>query len=78
MFNVSSNDAAGVVARRGSKLTERLPRADTAVRLSERGGHPALERPSKKSRKLRVTARHSVHAAYGRMVGEHEAAPCDG
>ncbi len=35
--------AAGVIARRGQKLTERLPRAGTVIGVPVRGGHHALE-----------------------------------
>jgi IS605 OrfB family transposase len=40
--------AAGVIARRGQKLTERLPRAGTVLRVPVRGGHHALELPARK------------------------------
>lgn len=62
--------AAGVIARRGQKLTERLPRADTAIRVPVRGGHSALELPARKSRDSRVTTWRSVHAAYRGVVRE--------
>ena len=41
--------AAGVIARRGQKLTERPPRAGTVVRVPAQGGHHALELPARKS-----------------------------
>jgi hypothetical protein len=56
--------AAGVTARRGPKLTERLPRAGPIVRIPVRGAHPAVELPARKRRKFRVVACHGVHAAY--------------
>ncbi|CAG9222041.1 hypothetical protein BCAR13_440120 [Paraburkholderia caribensis] len=62
--------AAGVIARRGQKLTERLPRAGTAVSVPVRGGHHALELPARKSGDSRVAAWRSVHAAYRDMVRE--------
>ncbi len=63
--------AAGVIARRGQKLTERLPRAGKAVRVPVRGGHHALELPARKSGDSRVAAWLSVHAAYRGAVREH-------
>ncbi|WP_242540284.1 transposase [Trinickia mobilis] len=62
--------AAGVIARRGQKLTERLPRAGTVLRVPVRGGHHALELPARKSRDSRVAAWRSVHAAYRGVVRE--------
>ena len=62
--------AAGVIARRGQKLTEYLPRADTVIRVPVRGGHHALELPARKSRDSRVAAWRSVHAAYRGVVHE--------
>ncbi|MGA9916885.1 MAG: transposase, partial [Paraburkholderia sp.] len=62
--------AAGVIARRGQKLTERLPRADTVIRVSVRGGHHALELPARIAGDSRVTAWRSVHAAYRGVVRE--------
>ena len=62
--------AAGVIARRGHKLTECLPRPNTVVRVPVRGGHHALELPARKSRESRVTAWRSVHAAYRGVVRE--------
>lgn len=41
--------AAGVIARRGQKLTERLPRAGTVTRVPAQGGHHALELPARKA-----------------------------
>ena len=63
--------AAGAIARRGRKLTERLPRAGTDVRVPVRGGHHALELPARKGRDSRVAAWRSVHAAYRGVVREH-------
>ncbi|MGB8416417.1 transposase [Paraburkholderia sp.] len=63
--------AAGVIARRGQKLIERLPRAGTAVRVPVRGAHHALELPARKSRDSRVAAWRGVHAAYRGVVREH-------
>ncbi|MFM0347827.1 hypothetical protein [Paraburkholderia sp. RL17-347-BIC-D] len=60
--------AAGAIARRGQKLTERLPRAGTVPRVPVRGGHHALELPARKSRGSRVAAWRSVHAAYRGVV----------
>ncbi|SFU25895.1 hypothetical protein SAMN05192563_104330 [Paraburkholderia aspalathi] len=60
--------AAGVIARRGQKSTERLPRAGTAVRVPVRGGHHALELPARKGRDSRVAAWRGVHAAYRGVV----------
>ncbi|WP_100216069.1 IS200/IS605 family element transposase accessory protein TnpB [Paraburkholderia hospita] len=62
--------AAGVIARRGQKLTERLPRAGTAIRVPVRGGHHALALPARKSGDSRVAAWRSVHAAYRGVVRE--------
>ena len=62
--------AAGVIARRGQKLTERLPRAGTAVSVPVRGGHHALELPARKSGDSRVAAWRSVHAAYRGVMRE--------
>jgi IS605 OrfB family transposase len=62
--------AAGVIARRGQKLTERLPRAGTAVRVPVQGGDHALELPARKSRESGVTAWRGVHAAYRGVVRE--------
>ncbi|SFU26317.1 hypothetical protein SAMN05192563_10527 [Paraburkholderia aspalathi] len=55
-------------ARRGQKLTERLPGAGTAVRVPVRGGHHALELPARIAGDSRVTAWRSVHAAYRGVV----------
>jgi len=63
--------AAGVIARRRQKLTARLPRAGTAVRVPVRGGHHALERPARKGRDSPVVAWRGVHAAYRGVVREH-------
>jgi hypothetical protein len=62
--------AVGAIARRGQKLTERLPRAGTAVRVPVRGVHHALELPARKGRDSRVVAWRSVHAAYRGVVRE--------
>ncbi|BCG02617.1 hypothetical protein PPGU19_071850 (plasmid) [Paraburkholderia sp. PGU19] len=62
--------AAGVIARRGQKLTERLSRTGTAVRVAVRGGHHAVELPARKSGDSCVTAWRSVHAAYRGVVRE--------
>ncbi|ASL47827.1 hypothetical protein bAD24_III10550 [Burkholderia sp. AD24] len=62
--------AAGVIARRGQKLTERLPRAGTVIRVPVRGGHHALALPARKSGESRVAAWRGVHAAYRGMVRE--------
>ncbi|MGB8423432.1 transposase [Paraburkholderia sp.] len=62
--------AAGVIARREQKLTERLPRPNTAVRVPVRGGHHALELPARKSRESRVAAWRGVHAAYRGVMRE--------
>ena len=63
--------AAGVIARRGQKLTERLPRTDAVIRVPVRGGHHALELPARKDGDSRVAAWRSVHAAYRGVVREH-------
>jgi hypothetical protein len=63
--------AAGVIARRGQKLTERLPRIDAVIRVPVRGGHHALELPARKDGDSRVAAWRSVHAAYRGVVREH-------
>jgi hypothetical protein len=55
--------AAGVIARRGQKLTECLPRAGTTIRVSIRDGHHALDLPKRKIRDSRVTAWCGVHPA---------------
>ena len=62
--------AAGVIARRGQKLTERLPRVGTVIQVPVRGGHDALELPARKSRDTRATAWRGVHAAYRGVVRE--------
>jgi IS605 OrfB family transposase len=62
--------AAGVIARRGQKLTERLPRTGTVVRVPVRGGHQALELPARRSGDSRVAAWRSVHAAYRGVLRE--------
>ncbi|WP_246217279.1 transposase [Paraburkholderia panacisoli] len=62
--------AAGVIARRGQKLTERLPSAGTAVRVPVRGGHHSLELPARKGRESRVAAWRGVHAAYSGVMRE--------
>ena len=62
--------AAGVIARRGQKLTERLLRTGTVVRVPVRGGHHALELPARKSGDSRATVWRSVHAAYRGVVRE--------
>jgi IS605 OrfB family transposase len=62
--------AAGVIAHRGQKLTERLPGADTVIRVPARGGHHALKLPARKNRDSRVVAWRSAHAAYRGAVRE--------
>lgn len=62
--------AAGVIARRGQKLTERLPRADTVIRVPVQGGHHALELPARIAGDSRVVAWRSAHAAYRGVVRE--------
>ena len=62
--------AAGVIARRGQKLTERLPRAGTDVRVPVRGGHHVLELPARIAGDSRVAAWRAVHAAYRGVVRE--------
>jgi IS605 OrfB family transposase len=62
--------AAGVIARRGQKLTERLPRTGTIVCVPVRGGHHALELPARKSGDSRVAAWRGVHAAYRGVMRE--------
>ncbi len=62
--------AAGVIARRGQKLTERLPRAGTDVRVPVRGGHHILELPARMAGDSRVAAWRGVHAAYRGVVRE--------
>ena len=70
--------AAGVIARRGQKLTERLPRTGTVDRVPVRGGHHALELPARKSGDSRVAAWRSVHAAYRGVMRERWLATRDG
>lgn len=48
--------AAGVIARRGQQLTERLPGTDTVIRVPVRGGHHALELPAGIAGDSRVAA----------------------
>jgi IS605 OrfB family transposase len=62
--------AAGVVARRGQKLTERLPLDYTVIRVPVRGGHCALELPARIAGDSRMTAWCSVQAAYRGVVRE--------
>jgi IS605 OrfB family transposase len=62
--------AAGVIARRGQKLTERAPRAGTVIRVPVRGGHHALELPARKGRDSREAVWRNVHAAYRGVVRE--------
>ena len=49
--------AAGVIARRGQKLSERLPRAGTGVRVPVPGCHEVLRLPVRKDRGSRQAAR---------------------
>ena len=70
--------AAGVIARRGQKLTERLPRTGTAARVPVQGGHHALELPARKSGDSRVAAWRDVHAAYRGVMRERWLATRDG
>ena len=62
--------AAGVIARRGQKLSERLPRAGTDVRVPVRGRHEVLRLPVRKDRRSRQGAWGEVHAAYRSLVRE--------
>jgi hypothetical protein len=63
--------AAGVIARRGQKLSERLPRPNSAVRVPVRGGRHALKLPARKRGESHVTAWRGVHAACRGVVREH-------
>jgi hypothetical protein len=60
--------AAGVIARRRQKLTERLRGAGTVIRVPVRGGHHALELPARIAGDSRVAAWHRAHAAYRGVV----------
>jgi IS605 OrfB family transposase len=62
--------AAGVIARRGQKLGERLPGAGTEIRVPFKGGHHVLELPARKARDSRATAWAGVHTAYRGRVRE--------
>lgn len=62
--------AAGVIARRGQKLTERLPRAGTVIRVPVQGGHHVLELPARIAGDSRVAAWRAAHAAYRGLVRE--------
>ncbi|AMV48420.1 transposase [Paraburkholderia caribensis] len=62
--------AAGVIARRGQKLTERLPRAGTDVRVPVRSGHHVLALPARMAGDSRGAAWRGVHAAYRGVVRE--------
>ena len=55
--------AAGVIARRGQKLSERLPRAGTDVRVPVRGRHEVLRLHVRKDRRSRQGAWGEVHTA---------------
>ncbi|NIE63125.1 transposase [Burkholderia sp. Ax-1719] len=62
--------AAGVIARRGQKLTERAPRVGTVIRVPVRGGHHALELPARKGQESREAVWRKVHTAYRGVVRE--------
>jgi hypothetical protein len=62
---------AAVIARCVQKLTERLPRTGTYVRVPVRCDHHALELTGRKSRESRVVAWRNVHPAYRGVVREH-------
>jgi hypothetical protein len=62
--------AAGAIARRGQKLTERPPRTGTVIRGPVRGGHHALTLPARKSGDSRLAVWREVHAAYRGLVRE--------
>jgi hypothetical protein len=48
-----SPKGARMLSRRGQKLTERAPHADTVIRVPLRGGHHVLELPARKGRDSR-------------------------
>jgi IS605 OrfB family transposase len=56
--------AAGVIARRGQKLSERLPRAGTEIRVPFKGSHYVLELPARKARDPRKAPWAETHKAY--------------
>lgn len=60
--------AAGAIARRGQKLTERLPRAGTAVRVPVQGGHHVLELPARTARDSRAAVWRKICAVYRGVV----------
>ncbi|MFJ1257156.1 hypothetical protein [Cupriavidus sp. CuC1] len=62
--------AAGVIARRGRKLSERLPRAGTEVRVPVRGRHEVLRLPARKDRGPLHGAWREAHTAYRSRVRE--------
>jgi len=62
--------AAGVIARRGQKWSERLPRAGTDVRVPVRGRHAVLRLPVRKDRGLLQGVWREVHTAYRSLVRE--------
>ncbi|QQX86703.1 IS200/IS605 family accessory protein TnpB-related protein [Cupriavidus necator] len=62
--------AAGVIARRGQKLSEHLPRNGTDVRVPVRGRHEVLRLPVRKDRGSRQGAWREVHTAYRSLVRE--------
>ncbi len=62
--------AAGVIARRGQKLSERLPRAGTDVRVPVRGRHAVLRLPVRKDRRSLQGVWGEVHTAYRSLVLE--------
>ncbi|MGF6757356.1 IS200/IS605 family accessory protein TnpB-related protein [Paraburkholderia sp. GAS42] len=62
--------AAGVIARRGQKLTECLPRPNTVARVPVQGDHHALKLPVRIAGDSRMTAWRGVHAAYRGLVRE--------
>ncbi len=62
--------AAGVIARLGQKLTERLPHVGTDVRVPVRGGHHVLGLPARMAGDSRVAVWRGVHAAYRGVMRE--------
>ena len=62
--------AAGVIARCGQKLSERLPRAGTDVHVPVRRRLEVLRLPVRKDRRSRQGAWGEVHTAYRSLVRE--------
>lgn len=66
--------AADVIARRGQKLSERLPRTCSEIRAPVRGHHEVLPLPERKGDDSLRAAWRDVHTTHRRLVREHRLA----